>query len=215
MNAQNDSITIGTVTIHQSENGLYSLKDLWVANGKRKTKQSSDYLKLSSAKELIKELQADVIIGAVNNQVLMVVNGDNGGTYACKELCYAYSAWLSPKFYITVIRTFDAIQNATTTQHLIDIKTALDNQQMDFMYREPRGQNTLQVHLKMASSKLRPYFQWLVGKGELTEHRIPQPDKIVYKATENAKTVIGHKGHTVLFNESVVDLFPAQTNWCE
>ncbi len=218
MNAGNDSITIGTITIHQSENGLYSLRDLWVAGGKRKSKQASDWLKLKSTQEIINELLAEKVGVLFSQQVIEVVDGSpefGGGTYACEELCNAYAMWLNPKFYVLVVRTFINVHRATTAQHLIDIKAALDNQQMDFMYREPRDPNTLQVHLKIASSKLRPYFQWLISKGELTEDRVPQPDKIIYKATENAKTVIGHKGHTVLFNESVVDLFPAQIDWCE
>ncbi|WP_082887908.1 KilA-N domain-containing protein [Eikenella sp. NML03-A-027] len=45
-----------------------------------------------------------------NQQVIQIVHGGSKrGTYACKELVYAYATWISAKFFLQVIRTFDAV----------------------------------------------------------------------------------------------------------
>ena len=36
------------------------------------------------------------------------------GAYAVKELVYVYSMWISPKFYMHVVQTYDALVKATT-----------------------------------------------------------------------------------------------------
>jgi hypothetical protein len=60
--------------------------------------------------ELIEELSTPHIRGVEQNQPVNTINGGtNRGTYVCKELVYAYTMWISPKFSIRVIRTFDAV----------------------------------------------------------------------------------------------------------
>jgi hypothetical protein len=69
------------------------------------------WAKLQQTIELIDELKSTVGIPTVEqNQTLDVINGGvNRGTYAVKELVYAYATWISAKFFLTVIRAYDSL----------------------------------------------------------------------------------------------------------
>ncbi len=45
----------------------------------------------------------------MHSKAFVTREGRNGGTYACKELVYAYAMWISAKFHLAVIRAFDAL----------------------------------------------------------------------------------------------------------
>lgn len=73
-------------------------------------------MKNQQTTELIEELSKDGIPSLEQNQqltegkVVRVVHGGNqGGTYVCKELIYAYATWVSPNFFLLVLRTFDQV----------------------------------------------------------------------------------------------------------
>jgi kilA domain protein len=106
-----NAIAISNVAIRQTENNLYNLNDLHKASGGEKRHELTNWLKLQQTTELIDELSKPEISGLKENQqvIKVVRGGDKRGTYACKELVYAYATWISAKFFLQVIRTFDAV----------------------------------------------------------------------------------------------------------
>jgi phage antirepressor YoqD-like protein len=56
-------------------------------------------------KALIKELESEAGIPAL----VSLHGGDSSGTYAVKELIYAYAMWIDAAFHLKVIRAFDAL----------------------------------------------------------------------------------------------------------
>ena len=106
-----NAIAISNVAIRQTENNLYNLNDLHKASGGEDRHAPRRWLQNQQTTELIEELSKDGNPSLEENQqVIKVVRGGNKrGTYACKELVYAYATWISAKFFLLVIRTFDAV----------------------------------------------------------------------------------------------------------
>lgn len=116
------TISIGEVCIQQDANGRYSLNDLQHAAGGASKHRPSIWLENQQTKELIAELgkplnpaKAGIPTLAENKGLEPVVTtkGTNApGTFAVKELVYAFAMWISPAFHLAVIRAFDAMQQA-------------------------------------------------------------------------------------------------------
>lgn len=222
-----ESITILGITIHATANGLYSLRDLWVAGGKKKSKQANSFLALKSTSELVGALAQN--LGVLSNQgVIETVNGSSefgGGTYACKILVYAYAMWISPDFNIAVIQAFDTLVNAKSLSelsHAQDMALKATQQQLDYVtgklasYQNhaPDDAQTLSMIVGCSRAQSSKYFDVLVGKGEL-ECVITYTPKKHYLPTTNSKHVVGAKKETLLFAPTVKSLLPTQTDWCE
>lgn len=96
-------------------NGLYCLNDLHKASGGANRHRPSFWLQNQQTIELIEELEQETVaVGiptAKRNQVINKVNGI--GTYACRELVLAYATWISPHFFLQVLRTFDAVHSGS------------------------------------------------------------------------------------------------------
>lgn len=97
---------LGT-TIRQDAEGRFCLNDCHKASGGDAAKKPANFLRLDTAKALIAEISrcSDVSIPPVN----VKQGGNDQGSYACRELIYAYGEWISASFHLTVIRAFDAL----------------------------------------------------------------------------------------------------------
>jgi hypothetical protein len=131
------SLIIGTSPIRQLDD-LYSLNDLHVASGSAEKDRPSHFLRNDQTKALVSELE-NVQICAFK-----ILQGRNGGTYACKELVIAYAAWISPAFHLKVIRVFLAEAGRTL-------------QVLDTITKEQQGKLATLIAERFPSGKDRPY----------------------------------------------------------
>lgn len=97
-------LTIASTSIRQDDHGRFCLNDLHKASGGEKRHQVSDWMRQSTTGELVVEISNS---GISRSKPIEAKAGRYGGTYAVKELVYAYAMWVSPKFHLAVIRAYD------------------------------------------------------------------------------------------------------------
>jgi KilA-N domain len=97
----NNLINIGNIEVHTDDSGMYLLSDLHKASGYEERHSPKYFLKSVQAKEIIKELSEGGILPSRRVK--------NVGTFACKTLIYSYAMWVSAKFAVHVIQTYDNI----------------------------------------------------------------------------------------------------------
>lgn len=96
-------LNIAGFDIKQDNDGRYCLNDFHKASGGAKKHGPSFWMANAQTQELIEEL------GDTGNPVSVLRGGKQQGTFVCKELVYAYAMWVSPKFHLHVIRTYDQV----------------------------------------------------------------------------------------------------------
>lgn len=112
-NPNSQPLTIGEITIRQDEDGRYCLNDLHKAGGNQAKHKPANFLRIEQTQELIAEIdgssnsQGEETSFSYMRSCLKTINGV--GTFAAKELVYAYAMWISAKFHLTVIRAYDAM----------------------------------------------------------------------------------------------------------
>lgn len=100
-------LMIADVQIRTDEHGRFSLNDLHKAAGAEARHQPAQFLRLDATGALVDELAEEN--GGMGNPIVTINGGRASGTFVSKELVYAYAMWISPKFHLQVIRTFDAV----------------------------------------------------------------------------------------------------------
>lgn len=108
------ALVIANTQIRCDAAGRYCLNDLHQASGAAKRNQPANWLRLDQTRELIAECaKSDVgLLTSEEAPVNTVNDGFGNGTYAIKELVYAYAMWISAAFHLHVIRAYDALVTA-------------------------------------------------------------------------------------------------------
>ncbi|MGH8032506.1 MAG: KilA-N domain-containing protein [Luteimonas sp.] len=114
------ALIIANTQIRQDVVGRYCLNDLHQASGGESRHRPGNWLMLEKTKELIAEVQNPsgipggvAGIPATGEPVVTLQGGLIQGTYAVKELVYAYAMWISAAFHLHVIRAYDALVMAS------------------------------------------------------------------------------------------------------
>jgi hypothetical protein len=102
---QHKGITIAKTLVAVDKEGRFCLNDLHRASGAESRHQPAFFFRRPE----IQELEAELNSAPAQSLPTITTQGRNGGTYVCKELVYAYAMWISAKFHLEVIRTFDAV----------------------------------------------------------------------------------------------------------
>lgn len=103
-------LAVAGVLVRRDSAGRFSLNDLHRAAGGEKRHGPSYWLANAQTRGLIDELAAEPGPTGIPGGPLVTVNdGLNNGTWAVRELVYAYAMWISPAFHLRVIRAYDAL----------------------------------------------------------------------------------------------------------
>jgi hypothetical protein len=119
-------LAIANTAIRQDSENRFSLNDLHVASGGEDRHQPSNFLRVEQTQALLAEISNSSDMR--NKNPIVSKPGRYGGTYVAKELVYAYAMWISPKFSLEVIRTFDDVMTGpgkpTVTQASLTAEAA-------------------------------------------------------------------------------------------
>ena len=107
-------LKIDGAAIRQDQHGRFHINDLHIASGGLDKNKPSNFLRQDQIQALIKEIERCSHMSNGVSAVESIRGGSTQGTYAVKQIVYAYAMWISAAFHLKVINTFDAL----TTQKL-------------------------------------------------------------------------------------------------
>lgn len=135
-----------------SDNGLYLMRDVYKASAAGPTKKPDIFFRNKGTMKLLSLL---------DDQRLVRKRGYNGGVWASDELVCAYAMWVSPEFYLKVIRTFMAVAKGS----LVEAANIADTEKS-----------------RLAAMKLATAFidadKTLMSRGEKEQYLIQQAERV-------------------------------------
>lgn len=152
-NTLSPAFVISDIAVRQLD-GLFSLNDLHNAAGGAEKHQPNKFIRLDSTQALVAELECctDLSITPLRTVKGNRADGEQQGTYVCRELVVAYAAWISAPFYLRVIRGFldhaaavDQLQQQLHTQgqQLAELRA---EKAQRVLAANPRLQQALKYH---------------------------------------------------------------------
>lgn len=135
------SLIISDISVRQDSQGRYCLNDLHKAAGGNNKNRPSYFIENKQTKELIKEISIAGIPAFARTPGV--------GTFAIKELVYAYAMWISASFSLKVIRAYDAL--VTPPQAALPEQFFISRVQQGELY-------TLVSQKSRATKKYKNYF---------------------------------------------------------
>lgn len=173
LNPNNKPLTIGEFNIRQDEDGRYCMQDLHKASGALEKHRPTFFLRNQQTKDLIGEIENYANLQSSENDrcadlhiAVKVIKGGSGeqGTYAVKELVYAYAMWISPKFHLMVIRAYDSL----VMEWILNEKQTISPDQAGILYNivhtRAAGNKNLIVQMW---SRLKNHFKYSASYREL------------------------------------------------
>lgn len=139
------ALVIANTQIRRDEAGRFCLNDLHQASGAEKRHQPANWLRMDKTADLVSEIE-DFCEDVPQNRgtqpaVVTIQGGAVQGTYAVKELVYAYAMWISAKFHLHVIRAYDAMVTAKPAAESVLPRAA--SHYADVLVSASRGFNAL------------------------------------------------------------------------
>lgn len=104
------ALNISSIPVRQDLDGRFNLNDLHKASGGEQKHQPANWIRLQQTIDLVDFLTSEESITGIP----VIFSKQGLGTFAVKELVYAYAMWISAKFHISVIRAYDSL---VTTQY--------------------------------------------------------------------------------------------------
>jgi len=201
-----DPNVLKSTLANPESDGLFSLKALHKSCGGERKDQPNRWLKLESTQAFEKYLGTKTGSGFCLTSRTEVGGAKGGDTYVCRSLVIDYASWVSPVFREMVIDVFDAMLHGQTAkaESIIKIYTG----------HEADHPDSLPAKLGIPKFKIRPYFDVLRGAEIITGKPRHQADRMIYDRGRNqGEHIKGKHGETLLFNDSIIDVFPKQTIW--